>query len=139
MCSLSAADAAKHSFLAPLEKEMTMIYTKDGLPKEKLIELLKFSMRPECKFLCAVEPAKSEGADRRLIQEESVIRFLKIGEVVCWESKPDGTGEKGYRFFVKILVEDSYWVENTERVLEMIKCGIVPPDIHREVNRILSE
>lgn len=111
-----------------------MLYTKDGLTTEKFIELLQYSLEPECQFLSAINIAND-----LVIQNESVIRFFKMAENKNVDLRADGSEIYSYRFSVKVLVEDKYWAKHPDPDNEnYYKSETVPSHIHNHVNKILN-
>lgn len=106
-----------------------MIYSKDGLTKEKLIELLQYSLKQECQFLTHKKPFEFT---------ESIIRVLEIEEKFYDPVNNDGERVPSYRFSVKILVEDKYWIKDIKDGV-YYKSEKVPSQIYTDVTRILSE
>lgn len=112
-----------------------MIISKDGLTKRSFIELLEFSEKPECQYLCCVSKDKELPTD---FQKESVVRLLKVAEALESTVDAEGTRTISYRFSVKVLVEDDYWVPAKGNDDKFCKSGKVPAAIHNEVVRLLS-
>jgi len=119
-----------------------MFYTKDGLTKEKLIELLQFSLSKECQFIIAVrqQPGTVDGIYS--VQEGSIIRFLKMKEEEAYkEMQRNGTGVFSLRYSVKICVEDFFWEEvqggDTEEGA-YAQSGKTPIKIKNTVSKILN-
>lgn len=111
-----------------------MVYTKDGLTKEKLVELLQYSLRPECQFLTAVKP-NTDVVNDHVFQNESVVRMLKMEEKINEEIQADLTVTYTYKFSVKVLVEDKYWIKVDKRYY---KSKRVPAKISNDVAQILN-
>jgi hypothetical protein len=121
------------------KKESIMIYTKDGLSTAKFIELLQYSQESKCQFLSIIKP-KTSIVNDHVMQVESVIRFLKVEEKVNVVPQSDGSEKLSYRFSVKVLVEDYYWIKQpSTTTTRYCKSEKVPSDIHNRVAEILND
>ncbi|MCX6735707.1 MAG: hypothetical protein NTZ13_01330 [Candidatus Parcubacteria bacterium] len=111
-----------------------MIFIKDCVTRQKFIELVEFSLAPECQFLIAVKP-KTNIVNDHLFQNGSIISFLKVEEHIFEDVDAQGLATLWAGFSVKILVEDEYWVKKEKRYY---KSEITPPEILNKVAEILS-
>lgn len=128
----------QHKNLAMLEKGVIMIYIKDGLTREKFIELLDYSLSEECLYLMAIKP-ETRIVNDHVYQKESVVKFLKIEEANFTTTSIDSEKSISPRFNLKVLVEDNYWEEpdSINRKEKYILSGIVPWPVHVNVCKIL--
>ena len=114
-----------------------MVYTKDGLTRKQLAELLEFSLDQRCQYVCGSYGYDADVEKVELgkkFQPRSVISFFSIKE----ELKRIEEGDKItpiFIFSVKVLVEDKFW-EKTES--HYCKSGQIPLEIHQKVVEILN-
>lgn len=115
-----------------------MIYIKDGLTREKFIELLNYSLSEECMFLMAIKP-ETRIVNDHVYQKESVVKFLKMDEVNFTTTSIDSEKSISPRFNLKVLVEDNYWEKaiGNNRKSRLVLSGIVPKSVHVNVCKIL--
>jgi hypothetical protein len=122
-----------------------MIYTKDGITTEQLVDLLNLSLEERVMFPDRfVSPGEMVGGVKHLCSDQykpaSVIKFLKI-EQVPWSSlekisEKELTEKLSLCFNVKILVEDRFLEAKSDRIWH--RSGIVPYGINVKVNEILN-
>jgi hypothetical protein len=116
-----------------------MIITKEGVTREKLVELLNYSLTDECRFPYPLKPEARVFSSNSL-GSRPCIRLLEAKEAVFQATNTNGEMEYSWRFFLKVCIEDNYWepIITGGTLTGYRSSGIVPPAIKLRVAEILS-